>query len=393
MRKIGVIMLCLVVVSTLFGCGDNSQSPQESAPAEEVVNDTYIEQATNCWPQNLYGEGRIMEFHNPQINLDGVLFEFAQEYDETTKDNLNLYRVELNDGAWEEVEIPWKKKLDKELGSKNVVIDSYSYTDKGFLYLSINEYSMYPKTYYNDREKYYKDYYLVDQYCFRIDEKENRVERLDLPKLKAKDYYDSNQSEKDTYVSKDQLFPNIAIVLKNGNIFLVSREVSMSGLYSSETCKKIAGESDILQSPVCTGVGIGEDYFALGSVNKDSNNIDIEVYAQDGQLQYTIPTEVAFDEEKFYAGGSQQIMVGVADGEIILATEEGIYNAEFGEEQFQTVVDVKKDNTYYLSPDYDLCSDSVILKGKDEDYYLMIRDKKDYGMDETFLCHYTKKSA
>ena len=88
----------------------------------------------------------------------------------------------MQDGVWEEVEIPWKNKINEMLNSKNVVIDHYSYTDDGVLYLTINEYSLYPRVYYDNKEKYQNDYYLVDQYCFRINEKKQQVERLNFPK-------------------------------------------------------------------------------------------------------------------------------------------------------------------------------------------------------------------
>ncbi|MFR5618713.1 MAG: hypothetical protein ACLTJ5_07700 [Clostridium sp.] len=45
---------------------------------------------------------------------------------------------------------------------------------------------------------------------------------------------------------------------------------------------------------------------------------------------------------------------------------------------------------YYLSSNYKLCDQSVILCGNDEDYYLAIKKEKDYSMDETYLCYYSK---
>ena len=81
----------------------------------------------------------------------------------------------------------------------SVVIDHYSYTDDGVLYLTINEYSLYPRVYYDNKEKYQNDYYLVDQYCFRINEKKQQVERLNFPKVNAKDYYNVNKLDNAQY--------------------------------------------------------------------------------------------------------------------------------------------------------------------------------------------------
>ena len=138
------------------------------------------------------------------MDNNGNLFEFAQEYNESSKSNINLYCVKMQDGVWEEVEIPWKNKINEMLNSKNVVIDHYSYTDDGVLYLTINEYSLYPRVYYDNKEKYQNDYYLVDQYCFRINEKKQQVERLNFPKVNAKDYYNVNKLDNAQYVKKDQ---------------------------------------------------------------------------------------------------------------------------------------------------------------------------------------------
>ena len=143
------------------------------------------------------------------------------------------------------------------LNSKNVVIDHYSYTDDGVLYLTINEYSLYPRVYYDNKEKYQNDYYLVDQYCFRINEKKQQVERLNFPKVNAKDYYNVNKLDNAQYVKKDQLLPNIITVLKNGSIFIGSYDEAKSGLYDAKTCKKIAGKLNISQVACCTEIVAG----------------------------------------------------------------------------------------------------------------------------------------
>ena len=92
-----------------------------------------------------------------------------------------------------------------------------------------------------------------------------------------------------------------------------------------------------------------------------------------------------------YSGQYPEICLGVSSDEIILATKGGIYSAEIGEKKFHVVVDAEEDKMYYLSSNYKLCDQSVILCGNDEDYYLAIKKEKDYSMDETYLCHYSKK--
>lgn len=389
MKKVKLLVSYMVIVMLLGGCTDDSSSPEKFTYIEKTSGETYIEKAIKGWPQNVFDESKIMQFFYPQTDLEGNIFEFAQEYDETSQDKLNLYRVELKDSEWIKVEIPWKDKLNKKIQSKNVVIEDYCYTNDGMLYLSLKEYSIYPNTYYRNTEKYKSEYYLVDQYLFQIDEANETVERINLPKLYQKDYF-AKEQEDNTPSAPEPIIPNTAIVLKNGNIFLSSLDLSMCGLYNGKTYEKMTEGIDISETIRCTGFEVGDDFFVLGVVNQNTNDIEIHVYAQDGQLQYTIPTDIVFDKERFLAG-AHQLIVGVDENEIMLATEKGIYSAEFGEKQFKMVVDVKKDKIYYLSPDYLLCSDSSILKGTNDDYYLMIKKDEKYEMDKAFLCHYVKE--
>lgn len=88
----------------------------------------------------------------------------------------------------------------------------------------------------------------------------------------------------------------------------------------------------------------------------------------------------------------EHIIVGAGEDEIFAATKEGLFRAELGEEKLEQIIDVKRDNTYYLSSDYILCDDSVIIKGQENDYYIAVKKSKDHGgMDKTYLCHYTKE--
>ena len=391
MRKICVLIGCSVLLGVFYGCTDSSKTPQQKQVYVSESKSSYTEKAMKCWPQDLFDKSKIMEFHYPEMDNNGNLFEFAQEYNESSKSNINLYCVKMQDGLWEEVEIAWKNKINEMLNSKNVVIDHYSYTDDGVLYLTINEYSLYPRVYYDNKEKYQNDYYLVDQYCFRINEKKQQVERLNFPKVNAKDYYNVNKLDNAQYVKKDQLLPNIITVLKNGSIFIGSYDEAKSGLYDAKTCKKIAGKLNISQVACCTEIVAGDDFFALGVLNQETGMVDIRVYSQDGKLQYTLPTDVSYNADQLYSGQYPEICLGVSSDEIILATKGGIYSAEIGEKNFHVVVDAEEDKMYYLSSNYKLCDQSVILCGNDEDYYLAIKKEKDYSMDETYLCHYSKK--
>ncbi len=337
-------------------------------------------------------DNRVMQYRYPQKDRNGTLFEFGQEYKKNSKKKINLHRVQLKDDTWEITDIPWESKLEKQLDTKNAVLDHYFYSDKGILYVWLTEYSMYPPTYYDDTEKYRAEYYPVEQYMFQINEAENSVSRMDLPELTVQAYL-KQQAENSSQVRKDEILQNQFAVMATGNVFLASVDKAMSGLYDGETCERIGGEFDLVKELGYSAVAVGDDFFVLAGVNRESNKIEIKVFDQQGKKLYVIPTDIAFSQDKFMSGEQEQIMVGAGEDEILAATKEGIFRADFGEEKLEPVVDVKRDKTYYLSAEYQLCNDSTVIKGGEEDYYLEVKKAQDYEMDETYLCHYQRTAS
>lgn len=389
MKKI-FLTICMAGVLLMLGCEQKNVTTTETVLNDKVQNLSYTESAINCWPQDLFEQDRIMQFHYPQKDIDGSLFEIEQEYKENSKKKIHLFRVQLMDGLWERKDISWEPEMEKQLNSKNVVIDNYAYSDKGILFLWLTEYSMYPKTYYNNTEQYKESYYAVNQYCFRIDEVNNSVKKLELPKLTAQSFLKQN-SKNQALAGEGEIIPNQLVVLKEGNIFLASVDSSISGLYNGETGKKIGGGFEVSEGFACSQVAAGNDFFVLAGVNSDKNKIEIKVFNEEGEKLYTIPTEIKFEQEKYMTADQEHIIVGAGEDEIFAATKEGLFRAELGEEKLETIIDVKRDNTYYLSSDYILCDDSVIIKGQEDDYYIAVKKSRDYEMDKTYLCHYTKE--
>lgn len=380
----------MVFILLMCGCEQRNVTTSETVLNDKAQNLSYTESAINCWPQELFEQGRIMQFHFPQKDINGSLFEIEQEYKEDSKKKINLFRVQLVDGSWEMKDISWEHEIEKQLNSKNVVIDNYCYSDKGILFLWLTEYSMYPKTYYNNTEQYKESYYAVNQYCFRIDEANSSAIKLELPKLTVQSYLKQN-SKNQALAREGEIIPNQPVVLENGNIFLASVDSSISGLYHGETGKKIGGGFEMSEGFACSQVAAGNDFFVLAGVDSDTNKIEIKVFNEEGEKLYEIPTEINFEQEKYMTVDQEHIIVGAGEDEIFAATKEGLFRAELGEEKLELIIDVKRDNTYYLSSDYILCDGSVIIKGQENDYYIAVKKTKDYEMDKTYLCHYARE--
>lgn len=173
---------------------------------------------------------------------------------------------------------------------------------------------------------------------------------------------------------------------------MVSVDSSISGLYNGETGEKIGGGFELSEGFACSQVAAGNGFFVLAGVDSDTNKIEIKVFNEEGEKLYAIPTEINFEQEKYMTADQEHIIVGAGEDEIFAATKEGLFRAELGEEKLEQIIDVKRDNTYYLSSDYILCDDSVIIKGQENDYYIAVKKSKGHGgMDKTYLCHYTKE--
>lgn len=133
---------------------------------------------------------------------------------------------------------------------------------------------------------------------------------------------------------------------------------------------------------------ITNGFLFLGVMNQETKQIDIEVFDEEGNHMYTLPTGVAVNEEE----GADNIGLGVKESTLILVKENGIYEAELGDKEFTQVVDSTKDNLYYLSPEYSIFSSSGVYKGENDDYYVMLYKDKMSNNTEYRFCHYTPVS-
>lgn len=144
------------------------------------------------------------------------------------------------------------------------------------------------------------------------------------------------------------------------------------------------GQSKVLQQRGLTFAGAGMGFYVMYDFTKSypelvvfNDETDKEEYRLDVEAYFpAIETENC--QTKFCAG--------VTGDRIYFVSDEGIFEAVYGEWVIQKVVSPETDNVYYLSDDQSEYCD--IVRGSKDDYYVAVRQ----GV-ENRICHYSVRKA
>ncbi len=392
-------LLIVGVVSALLLCGCQKGTTEDATQIVDKIADNktvaYQEQAMEFAPTDIYGENRMIHYSNVRMDPTGTLYMLVQEFD--TEEDFCITKCEMVDGEWKQVEAPWIPELKKWFKEKKTKLErltlfDYQYGGDGSFYLHVNENSMAQKDYYKDSEKYQNDFYLTEQYVLKVDEKTNQIAGLMLPELSVQALYENLGIENMKEARENEQMSCRVHVMANGDYYLWCGDVETTGLYEAGSGEKLTTGIDIANLGVTyTDLVFGDDFCAVGVGNEETKQIEVNVYDEKGDLLYEVPTGVAFDEKNLDQRGFNIMQLGVSDNTILLATQDGIYEADYGKKEFTPVVDAKQDQCYYLSPEYQFYSGATILKGNDDDYYLQMYKAKMSDIDKPYLCHYVKK--
>lgn len=363
---VAAVMLCSCGIASSDPPKTESGLPQEDA-AKENTDAVYVEQTVSM-DINWSGEEGV-ESYGGMMGVDrNGTFVSIQELRTVPDEKLASFgKAVFESGEWKKVEISWDQSLKKQLEGKTASIYGMFYDSENMLYLSFVEYSLPFSEYekYEDREdEWYEVWYPVDQLLFRIDEGTGEVAEIDVPVVKK----------------GDQALYNNYGFFADGNYFVQTEDTFV--LYNSKTGEQVA---ELPQTQEAGSPQAGDDFIVDVIMNQETKSFDLSVQDEFGGSLYVLQTGAKFDMEKEECDG---YAVGVSGNTILLATREGIFEAEYGEEEFHRVIYAPKDNLYYLSPDsYEPVAGSVLYKGSNDDYMVSLAGE---GEDRSVNCYYSK---
>lgn len=381
-----IVTMLAVLAVVLCGCGisstpDAGQTGAGNVTAPQEKEAVYVEQTVPAIEVNwnkYVPEGKepmVSAFANtftPQGNLTAFFEVQTEEYE-----HVCMLNALFQDGGWQIEEVKWDKKV---LGKKkNAGIYDVFYGSDGLLYADVRQMSMseqeFDKNAEENPEWNEEDYYLVKQFLYRINEETGECTELDVLQTPIKDVNEYNILASDTDTK--------GVIRNQYSIFADGNYIVFDGLsvYNGITGEKKEVESLDYKQLVGT-VSTGDDFICWWRHNQQTKQIEVHVCDESLQEAYVLETGVEYD-----GGKDLDITLGAKGSTILMATEEGIFEAEYGEDQFRHIAGQETDNLYYLSPDGYYSPISSIYKGEQQDYYLYLaNDNTGNGM----WCHYTK---
>lgn len=371
--------IALVMAVALCGCGIASSKPPETThdlPQENVSTDNtdtiYVEQVVMDkefdWSES--GTGLCAESGSYVSDANGRVVMIYELRDEKNAKRASFGKTVLVDGEWQKEEINWGKKLNKMLKGKNAELARIYYDAENNLCAAFTDYSMDMYKYLLNQKKYKEDdLYPVGQMLFRINEETGEITELDVPV----DKLDGGK--------KGEVVYNLYSFFDDGN-YLVEHGGAVT-LYNGKTGDKIK-DLKMNEGVLNEGDSFGEDFFLAISLNQETSSLDVIVMDEMGESSYTMPTSVKFDKEAETMDG---FALGAKGSTIILATQEGIFEAEYGDNEFHNVINSKKDNLYYLAPE-SYHPSVMVFKGEQEDYFISLWNEDE---EKSVQCYYTKE--
>ncbi|MCM1246401.1 MAG: hypothetical protein NC293_12235 [Roseburia sp.] len=377
MRK-WIITMAAVMAVAVCGCG-NSSAPEETAePTEKPQTEkeaVYVEQtvpeAKLDWSRDV---DTTVSMENVTIDPEGRIVQFGtlEAYGKNESRSVDSWvKAEFVDGEWQKAEIPWEEKCQKLLKGKKLRLADGRYGADGMLYLVIHEF---PEEYYAEAFDE-KNLYLAGQYFFRVNEKTGEVTDLKVP---SQDWKEVFPDDSETGFAKGLAYNEYA-VFADGN-YLVYNYGDISSVYSGTTGEEVA-KIEVPKSAL-TKIESGDDFICWAEANQDSGKIEVKVLDENGQNEYVLDTGMLHKE-----GDYPGIALGTKENSIITATEKGIAEIEYGDDEFTMIASADTDSLYYLS-EGGYKAYGTVLKGEQGDYVFSL-EKSD---EEWVRCHYTKSN-
>lgn len=272
----------------------------------------------------------------------------------------------------------WEKEYEKRFPDAKYWPERYKYGADGFLYLYVAEYSSNRLTYwYECVEKPNTPFERVKNHLVKIDEATGEMTEIALPEQEKRQVEGSGTSA--------GAMPGVRrlefAVSSEGNILLMEEGQNTGAIYDASGQKLSEVKLENRVSDVYSGMG----FWAYISKNQATKKMDVNVLDEDGDLLYTMRTEVEDDGSRYL-----KMALGTKDDEILMVSWEGIYEAKLNEKKFRYVAGHKTDHFLCLWPEYAGLELSNIYKGNRDDYYVGMRQTRDFD-DEELLSDYAKQ--
>lgn len=396
------VTLFAVIAVSLCGCGIASTPPEPMNEISHKEKDIYVERSMSSTLTSTVtnsrmdkrGCRRLHEFITV-MNPEGRLVRFSMYAKEP---RYGYEKLVLEDEMWLEEQSPWLDKLNRELETKDYVIHSVQYSGDGSLYVLLSEMSMSYYKFLADTQKLQDYLYVKQTRLLKINEKTGEETEIPLPQdmPKGKGQCSDSEDEEEAGLRKSILVPGV-YVFSDGNILIDNEPFEpTAGVYSGVTGEKLT-EPDVLPEGRCTEISVGDDFFVYGTHNQVSGKIDIQVVGEEGEVRNTIQTGVAF-QSAIVEGLAAAPKLHVSGDTIVLAGEEGIFEAAPEDKETTSVVGREKDNLFYLVPGESFVGE-VFGKSGDGTYMLLVYT---YGEDmfdhvqrisESVLCRYIPQGS
>ncbi len=361
MRKIffrPIRVISLVVVVLLCGCS-SLLSPEEEQ-VKEVTQQVKMPNEEQRYAEFSYYADRLLFSVN-----DVKSFSNSPFLDKTG--NVVLYpmlmdgsfaKLKFVDGIWEKEPITWLEDFRKIFGDSQMESGSWWLGNDGCLYATF----------------YYAEYEYGNPHLVKIEEESGEVTTVNL----------GGGTKVNGEVTGENFFNELS-VFADGNLCVTGGvEISEGApveVYDGESGEKITDVE--LRSGIVTNVMAGDDFVAYIVTNEVTDTLQAIVCDEmTGKIINTIETEIIYNPKTVWT----DIAFGVWGCDIVIACRDGIYEAEYGEKEFEKVVDASVDPVFYLQ-DEDAMFENVVYKNIKEEYMLNKYSHTGEGVNEK-LCLY-----
>lgn len=383
MRKSNGMRLIAAVLAAglLFcGCGGSTSENVQTAPP----------QANQGEEEQQYLELVVKDDENDEAAKGGIpLWENIWTQNETKlykTDDKPPYLVRKMEDGTKEIVQPWRKNWEKKFKKKFIEPSWYQLLNDQTVYILVEEYSMNPTKFYDNKKKYKDDFYTTHFYLLRMDVKTGEMTDIPIPQTTYEQYYKEKGEALPEDTNGKEVFWYDIQVQPNGNFILADYQET-NWICNGVTGEKLADIDFRASGDGLVRLAVGDGFLAIVTENLSSRKYTLRFYDENtGKEQYHIPLDLQEGTDE-YGDPFANFAMGASGSTLALIYNKCIYTVEYGDEQLEKVVDAEKDKTFYLPNEEMIYND--ICMGTEEDFFVKMTKES----DQERIYHYFKKGT